>query len=52
MKPAFTPVPEIHRQVLMPVTIACAAIAGAHWAHQEVLNPPGARQNVAGNRQP
>jgi hypothetical protein len=33
------------RQVLMPVTIACAAIAGAHWAHQEVLNPPGARQN-------
>jgi len=32
-----------------PVTIACAAIAGAHWAHQEVLNPPGARQNVAGN---
>ncbi|MBL8396145.1 MAG: hypothetical protein JNK99_15605 [Candidatus Accumulibacter sp.] len=25
-----------------PVTIACAAIAGAHWAHGQVLNPPGA----------
>jgi hypothetical protein len=30
------------RRVLAPVTISCAAIAGAHWAHGQVLNPPGA----------